>query len=71
MELTALAQAKLDYACKLLELCQRFRFKVFASIICDENSIPVDKEMLRKDYVYLFERFIISWKINLMNHEAL
>lgn len=57
MELTALAQAKLDYACKLLELCQRFRFKVFASIICDENSIPVDKEMLRKDYVYLFERF--------------
>lgn len=28
--LTALAQAKLDYVCKLLELCQRFRFKVFA-----------------------------------------
>jgi hypothetical protein len=57
LELTALAQAKLDYVCKLLELCQRFRFKAFASIICDENSIPADKEMLRKDYVYLFERF--------------
>jgi hypothetical protein len=57
MELTALAQAKLDYVEKLLELCQRFRFKVFASIICDETSIPTDKEMLRKDYVYLFERF--------------
>ncbi|HTI12064.1 MAG TPA: DUF3800 domain-containing protein [Puia sp.] len=42
---------------KLLELCHHFRCKVFASIICDENSIPADKEMLRKDYVYLFERF--------------
>lgn len=57
LDLTALAQAKLDYVCKLLELCQRFRFKIFASIICNENSIPTDKEMLRKDYVYLFERF--------------
>lgn len=57
LQLTALAQAKLDYVSKLLELCQRFRIKVFASIICDENSIPIDKQMLRKDYVYLFERF--------------
>lgn len=57
IQLTALAQAKLDYATKLLELCHQYRFKIFASIICDENSIPVDKEMLRKDYIYLFERF--------------
>ena len=57
MELTALAQAKLDYVRKLLELCQQFRFKVFASIICDPASIPADEAMLRKDYVYLFERF--------------
>ena len=56
-ELTALAQAKLDYAGKLLELCHQYRCKIFASIICDEGSIPSDKEMLRKDYVYLFERF--------------
>lgn len=57
MELTALAQAKLDYAGKLLELCHQYRCKVFASIIFDEKSIPVDTQMLRKDYVYLFERF--------------
>jgi Protein of unknown function (DUF3800) len=56
-ELTALAQAKLDYAAKLLELCHNYRCKVFASIICDESSIPTDKKLLRKDYVYLFERF--------------
>jgi hypothetical protein len=56
-QLTALAQAKLAYTGKLLELCHNYRCKLFASIICDENSIPVDKEMLRKDYVYLFERF--------------
>jgi hypothetical protein len=57
LELTALAQAKLDYVGNLLELCHRFRVKVFASIICDEASIPTEKDMLRKDYVYLFERF--------------
>jgi len=56
-ELTALAQAKLDYAGKLLGLCHQYGCKIFASIICDEGSIPADKEMLRKDYVYLFERF--------------
>ena len=57
MQLTALAQAKLDYSRRLLELCNHFRFKVFASIIENEDSIPSDKEMLRKDYIYLFERF--------------
>lgn len=57
LQLTALAQAKLDYVKKLLELCRDFRFKIFASIICDPANIPKDKEMLRKDYIYLFERF--------------
>jgi len=57
IDLTALAQAKLDYAAKILELCHYYRCKVFASIIYDEKSIPADSKMLRKDYVYLFERF--------------
>lgn len=56
-QLTALAQAKLEYVYKLLLLCQQFRCKIFASIICGPSVIPKDKEMLRKDYVYLFERF--------------
>ena len=55
--LTALAQAKLDYAKQIFELCIRFRCKVFASIIADPGTIPDDNNMLRKDYVYLFERF--------------
>jgi hypothetical protein len=57
LQLTALAQAKLDYVHKLLQLCQDFRCKIFASIICDPSMIPKEKEMLRKDYIYLFERF--------------
>jgi len=56
-QLTALAQAKLGYVKKLLELCHQYKYKIFASIIYDERSIPADKEMLRKDYIYLFERF--------------
>jgi uncharacterized protein DUF3800 len=56
-ELTALAQAKLDYVRKILQLCSQYQCKVFAFIIADEKSIPTDHDMLRKDYVYLFERF--------------
>jgi hypothetical protein len=37
--LTALAQAKLDYAKQIFELCIRFRCKVFASIIADPGTI--------------------------------
>ncbi|MFT3827645.1 MAG: DUF3800 domain-containing protein [Chitinophagaceae bacterium] len=56
-QLTALAQAKLEYVHQIFELCQRFRCRIFASIICDPSIIPKDKDMLRKDYIYLFERF--------------
>lgn len=58
LHLTALSQAKLEYVRKLLELCAQFRIKIFASI----SSEPIrdsDDEMhglLRRDYVYAFER---------------
>lgn len=54
----ALAQAKLEYVRRLLEICGLFRVKVFASI----SSVPIretdDSEggLLRRDYVYAFER---------------
>ena len=56
-QLTALSQAKLNYTRELLKLCNFYNCKVFASIICDPDKIPKDKSMLRRDYVYLFERF--------------
>ncbi len=56
-EITALAQAKIDYAKNVLLLCNKYRCKVFAAIINDYTKINNDAEMLRKDYVYLFERF--------------
>lgn len=55
--LTALAQAKLDYVSQILEICNQFRIKIFASIIHDPVVLPEEKHMLRKDYIYLFERF--------------
>ena len=55
--LTALAQAKLSYVTQLFQLCQQYRCKIFATIVADPNTIPADKTMLRKDYIYLFERF--------------
>lgn len=57
LKLTALAQAKLAYVAELFQLCHHYRCKIFASIVCDPTTLPADKTMLRKDYVYLFERF--------------
>jgi hypothetical protein len=57
-QMAALSQAKLDYVRKLLELCSRFRLKIFASI-CSEPIRETDDEtdgLLRRDYVYAFER---------------
>jgi hypothetical protein len=54
--LTALAQAKLAYVGEVLELCARFRCRFVASIApCGAASPPPGA--LRKDYLYLFERF--------------
>jgi hypothetical protein len=55
--LTALAQAKLAYVRDVLDLCGRFRVKVFATIIKAGAETPASAEHLRKDYAYLFERF--------------
>lgn len=56
--MAALAQAKLEYVRKLLELCAQFRIKIFASI-SSEPIRETDEEgegLLRRDYVYAFER---------------
>lgn len=57
-EISALAQAKLAYVQEVFAICARFRCKLFASIVVDEESgTDHDPDYLRKDYVYLFERF--------------
>lgn len=56
-ELAALAQAKLAFVQELLETCLDYRCTAFASIINTSSEIPSDKDFLRKDYAYLFERF--------------
>lgn len=55
-QITALAQAKLDYVGQVLNICSRFGCRAFASIV-DQNSPQPDPNVLRKDYSYLFERF--------------
>ena len=56
-ELTALAQAKLAYVRKVLEICINFKCRVFASIIVDKTPVSHPEEYLRKDYAFLLERF--------------
>lgn len=56
-QLTALAQAKIDYVYKVLQLCKAFNCKIFASVVINKTPFNVNKKLLRKDYVYLFERF--------------
>lgn len=54
--LTALAQAKLAYVGEALELCARFRCRFVASITPRTAAAP-PPGTLRKDFLYLFERF--------------
>jgi len=55
--LTALAQAKLDYVKRVLKLCREYKCNAFASIVCNPKTLPLNNTLLRRDYVYLFERF--------------
>jgi len=54
--LTALAQAKVDFSGRVLELCSQHQVRAFASIV-DRDAPRPGGFFLRKDYAYLFERF--------------
>lgn len=57
-QMAALAQAKLEYVKKLLELCAEFDLKIFASMTTEviKDSYDGAGGLLRRDYVYAFER---------------
>jgi Protein of unknown function (DUF3800) len=57
-QMSALGQAKLAYIRRVLEICDLFRIKVFASISVENvrEVAPDSDAFLRKDYVYVFER---------------
>ncbi|MCB0629027.1 MAG: DUF3800 domain-containing protein [Saprospiraceae bacterium] len=56
-ELTALAQSKLYFVSDVLEAISNFRCKIFASISSGKIVEVSPDDLLRKDYVYLFERY--------------
>lgn len=62
LELTAYAQASLDYALFVLEQCALHDVQVFASMIEVDAPQP-QGQMLRKDFTYLFERFYYSLEV--------
>lgn len=55
--LTALSQAKIKFVTELLQLAANFRCKAFASIVNENFNFTDTPDFLRKDYVYLFERY--------------
>jgi len=55
--LAALAQTKLLYCENALEIVRQYGGIAFATIISQEVQRPLNKELLRKDYNFLFERF--------------
>lgn len=54
--LTALAQAKIAFVDRALELCHQHHARAFASIV-DRDAPRPTSDFLRKDYAYLYERF--------------
>ena len=55
-QITALAQAKIDYCHFIMEQCATHSVRLFASIVEREAPYPAGMG-LRKDYAYLLERF--------------
>jgi len=55
-EYTAFGQASLAFVDSLLDIAIAFNIKVFASMIDPHAVRPTTVHLLRKDYVYLFER---------------
>ncbi len=55
-ELTALAQAKLAFVDRALDLASKFGMTVFASIVPRNAPQQRDDRFLRKDFAYMFQR---------------
>lgn len=55
--ITAFSQTKLLFVLAVLDLCQELGCKAFAAIIDKDTSVPNNRDLLRRDYVYFFERF--------------
>ncbi len=55
-ELAALAQAKLVFVDRALDLASQFGMTIFASIVPRDAPQQRDASFLRKDFAYLFER---------------
>jgi len=54
--LAALAQSKMLFVRKVLDLCKEYDCHIFASIVATHQR-NYNRSFLRKDYSYLFERF--------------
>ena len=71
LSLAALGQAKIDFVGQLLDLCFKYRCKVFASIVDPGRPLSVDENLLRKDYVYLLERFFYFIEDHRFPHQGI
>ncbi|MEX2589236.1 MAG: DUF3800 domain-containing protein [Chitinophagales bacterium] len=72
-QMAALAKAKLEYVRQLLEICSRFRIKIYASISSEpiRASDEIDEGLLRRDYVYLFERIYYYLEDKNQQHQGI
>lgn len=55
-ELAALAQAKIEFVDRVLDLAAQFKMSVFASMVPRDAPQQRNRSFLRKDFAYLFQR---------------
>jgi len=55
-ELTGYSRSVLKFVHEVLDIAARHEAKVFASVV-DANAARAERDLLRKDFVYLFERY--------------
>ena len=69
--IVALEQAKLAYVKGVLEICNRFRCKIFATINRNYQPVLPEPTFLPKNYVYLLERFYYFLDERLQFHSGI
>jgi len=60
-ELTGYSRSVLNFVDKVLDIAAGFEVKVFASVI-NKNGATIGEDILKKDFVYLFERYFYFLK---------
>ena len=60
-EMTGYCRSVLNFVDKVIDMAASFEVRVFASVV-DKDTAAIEKDILKRDFVYLFERYFYFLK---------